>query len=228
MHIRHLHLATYHRAQLADFYAHVLQLPCSSSPDALTLHAGTSTLTFTDAVPHEPASYHFAFDIPSHLFADAKAWLATKVALLRDESGADAFHFDNWNADSVYARDPAGNIIELIARHTLEGRTATSWTSASIVNVSEIGVVTDDVPATVQMIQNRTESSVYQGVVDKLFTPVGDEHGLLIVVQRGREWFPHTHVPALPAPVRAVIENETGTRYELVGPPWGIAAGADV
>jgi len=228
VHIRHLYLATHHRAQLADFYARVLQLPSSSSTDAWTLHAGTSMLTFTDAVPHEPASYHFAFNIPSHLFADAKAWLADKVPLLRDQTGADAFHFDNWNADAVYARDTAGNTIEFIARHTLGGSAATSWTSASIVSVSEIGVVADNVPATVRMIQQRTASPVYRGVVDQLFTPVGDEHGLLIVVQQGREWFPHTRVPALPAPVRAVIENEAGTRYELVGPPWAIAAVADV
>ena len=228
MHIRHLHLATHHCAQLADFYARVLQLPCSSATDALTLHAGTSMITFKDAAPHEPASYHFAFNIPPHLFADAKAWLADRVPLLTDQSGANAFRFDDWEADSVYARDPAGNIIEFIARHTLPVSAATSWTSASIVNISEIGVVVDDVPTTVCMIQQRTGSSVYRGVVDPLFTPVGDEHGLLIVVQQGREWFPHTRVPALPAPVRAVIESETGTRYELVGPPYRIAAGADV
>lgn len=228
MHIRHLDLTTYHRAQLADFYGRVLQLPCSSSTDALTLHAGTSAVTFTDAAPDEPARYHFAFNIPPHLFADAKAWLAERVPLLCGQSGADAFRFDDWNADAVYARDPAGNIIELIARHELESSAATSWTGASMVNVSEIGVVVDDVPATVRMIQARTGSSVYRGVVDQLFTPVGDEHGLLIVVQGGREWFPDTRVSAVPAPVRAVIESETGTRYELVGPPYRIAAGADV
>jgi catechol-2,3-dioxygenase len=194
----------------------------------LTLHAGTSTITFTDAAPHEPASYHFAFNIPPHLFADAKAWLADKVPLLHDQTGADAFHSDNWNADSVYFYDPAGNIVELIAHHALAGSETASWTSTSIVNVSEIGVVVDDVPATVQMIQERTGSTVYRGVVERLFTPVGDKHGLLIVVQGGREWFPHTRVPAQESPVRAVIESEAGTRYALVGPPYQIAAGVDV
>src|SRR6266498_88265 len=53
-----------------------------------------------------------------------------------------------------------------------------------------------------------------------LFTPVGDENGLLIVVKRGRLWFPEARIAATDAPLMVRISDQNATHYRIVGPPY--------
>src|SRR5207249_3790264 len=94
------------------------------------------------------------------------------------------------------------------------------FTSASLLSLSEIGLVVDDVPQLVQMIQRALGSPVYHGAINELFTPVGAENGLLIVVKRGRVWFPESKVAATAAPLTAIISDTRMTRYRIDGPPY--------
>lgn len=221
MQLDHLQLVTQVRSQLAEFYTHNLQLPTVVTPsDTFTCKIGASTLTFTDAAPQQPACYHLAFNIPEHQFAEANTWLVARVPLVTDATGADTFYFDAWNAHACYFYDPAGNLVEFIARHDLPSQGVAPFSSASLLSISEVGLVVDDVPATAKVIQTETGCAVYRGVVNDLFTPLGNEHGLLIVVQAGRGWFPTARDQAVPAPVRAAIVSETGTRFHLMGPPY--------
>ena len=51
--------------------------------------------------------------------------------------------FENWNANAVYFYDNNGNILEFIARHDLQNNQFTPFNSESILNISEIGIVSE-------------------------------------------------------------------------------------
>lgn len=211
-------------ARLRDFYCRVLGLPEVPGPgDTLALQAGRSRLCFQQADRTWQGYYHFAFDVPENQLAAAKAWLAGRVPLIADKTGADQFHFDSWNSDSVYFYDPAGNILEFIARHNAPTQATGPFGASAIVAVSEIGVACDDVPALVQRLRNELGVAVYADGAGAQFAPVGDEEGLLIVVTQGRIWFPDTGKPAVYAPLRLRLLAEPRREYTLTGPPYDIS-----
>lgn len=216
MRIHHLWLFTDRLAELKAFYAGVLELPVlEETPEAVTFGVGTSRLTFEQAQGGTGPFYHFAFNVPEHRFAEARAWAQQRVALIRDAQGRDAFCSENWKAHMLYFYDPAGNIGELIARHTLPSHSDEPFSSRSLECLSEIGVTTDDVPATVARLRQRTGAALYHAELNDTFVPVGDEHGLFIVVRRGRVWFPDTGKPAQPAPLRVVVAGPGGEPLTL-------------
>ncbi len=218
MQIRRLQLATQDRHALAEFYLHTLGLPGVLGKQDLTCTVGSSTLKFVEAGSHDPLRYHFACNIPPRQLSEAKRWLAKRVSLVKDASGAETFHLEHWDAEAIYFYDPGGNLVALIARRALSVPSVKPFGSAALLNISEIGIVTDDVSAAVQAIQAHTGSSPYRGAPDEDFTAIGDEQGLLLVVKRGRLWFPDQRLAAAPAPLRAEIETASGDRVWLALP----------
>lgn len=224
MHIHELYLQTHDIAAQRRFYADTLGMSMHAAPDSeLALDAGTTELHFAPAAPGEQPRYHVAFNVPPQQFADAKAWLAARAPLLADRTGADEFSFDNWDAHALYFYDPAGNILELIARHELPHTPTAPFSASSLLCISEVGLVTNDVPATARMLQSQLGITVYRDSVSDMFTAIGDQYGLFIVVQCGREWFPDTGQPAVFAPLRAVVSvTADGARHSIHGPPFSV------
>jgi catechol 2,3-dioxygenase-like lactoylglutathione lyase family enzyme len=206
--IHDLQLPTLALAQQYDFYTQVLDFTIlQATPNLFVLQVGASRLTFTCTSDTRAGIAHIAFNIPEHQFPAAKQWLEQRTPLLRDAKGADEFFIEAWDAHALYFTDPDGNLLELIARHTLSAAGNRPFSGQSIVNISEIGIVTDDVPAQVAAIQARSGATAYRGPGSAGFTPVGDEEGLFIVVKRGRMWFPDTGIAAESIPIAIV----TGT-----------------
>jgi len=221
--IDELVLQTGDPAGLRDFYTQVLGLPeVPGGGDTLTIQIGRSRLAFQPAAVEWSGYYHFAFDVPENQLPDAKAWLGGRVPLIPDQYGADQFHFDSWNSDSLYFYDPAGNILEFIARHNQPNHATTPLGPTSLLAVTEIGLACDDVPGLVARLRTEMGLEVYADQAGDQFAPVGDEDGLLIVVQQGRIWFPDTGKRAVCAPV-ALTLTTAGTMYRLAGPPYEIA-----
>lgn len=137
------------------FYAEVLHLPTVETPGMLSVQAGSSTLILRQSQDSRIQPYHFAFNIPPHRFEEAKVWLSQRIPLITSSTGEDTFHFTGWNADACYFRDPAGNILEFIARHTLSNDPGQPFDEQSIVCISEIGIASDDVKATVVSLQGQ-------------------------------------------------------------------------
>lgn len=217
--IHELHLATQDIDWQFDFYTRVLDLRVQSfNIDQFTLNVGDSTLSFSEYSGHTPLIYHFAFNIPEQSFAMAKGWLRERVALISDPQGMDEFFFEAWNAHAVYFNDPAGNICELIARHTLPGAAVGSFSGRDFMSISEIGLVVEDAPRFVQSLQTTLGSPIYRGEVNEQFIPVGDEHGLLIVVKRGRAWYPEGKVQAVEAPLSAIVSERGAERFRIEMP----------
>lgn len=208
MHIRELQIAVPSLAELHPFYTGVLGLPAlQTTSTSVTLQVGASHLTLAEAGEPPRGNYHFAFNIPENQYAEAKTWLSQRVPLISASDGTDLFTVGNWNVHNFYFYDPAGNILELIARHDLPNASDRPFDATSLLNISEIGVATDDVPAQVAAIQAQVNAPLYRQPLDATFTAIGDEHGLLIVVRRGRIWFPDTGKPAEFLPIALVTDD---------------------
>ncbi|MDQ6420146.1 VOC family protein [Paenibacillus sp. LHD-117] len=200
--------------KLLDFYCDRMRFPVvSASEDELAVQAGATRLRFVKrerdsrgvednaaAIPY----YHFAFNIPENKLDEAKRWIETVTELGR-EDGKDISRSEAWDSDSVYFMDPAGNILELIARHTMDNAIDRPFDpERDIEGMSEIGMPTKDVVDAVDQLEAIGIRS-YQGRSDS-FNPVGDEVGMFIVVQPGRRWH-FTNLTAECYPFEATVEG---------------------
>lgn len=205
MKIQHLHLKTTPLAEMRRFYT--VQLGFSeleSGPEYFTISAGASTLRFEQA--EGGAYYHFAFNIPDPDVEAAAVWLREKHAIL-DWNGKEVIDFDAWNAQAVYFRDPAGNIVEFIGRRNLGWPTQGAFTAASIGSISEMGVPTQDIRAVDQELAQVAGLVRFDCDIQR-FCAIGDEEGLFIVIDRNqKKWIPKMDL-ALPFPFTAQIENK--------------------
>lgn len=205
----------------AKYYAGVLELPVELSAEQLNVQAGKTTLVFTQANSDFDGAYHFAFNIPANQLLAAKAWIAGRVPLLRDENGRDDFDSTNWNSHSVYFKDAAGNVLEFIARRDLKNPVEGGFNSRHLLNVSEIGLPSEDVIGLANELCAKLGLSVFHQQPNENFTPVGDDNGLFILPVKNRIWVPNSGVPAKLLPV-TVRGESNGKPWEVRGFPYEI------
>jgi catechol-2,3-dioxygenase len=195
--------------ELRRFYEEALELPVTLESNKLSVEVGTTRLIFsaTDHPADKEPFYHYAFNIPENKIEAARQWQKERTPLLR-RGKKEVIHFSRVNAHSVYFNDPAGNIVEYIARHDLKNSASGEFGPKDILYASEIGLVVDDVPQTVRQIKASLGFEYFKGGYrSDSFTPVGDAHALLILVKRNRLWFPNQKQAAKVHPVQATIRG---------------------
>lgn len=186
MKISHLELQTSNLEKMKEFYNGVLELPLlNQSKESFSVAAGETVLTFQ--LSGNNPQYHFAFNIPNNKINEAIFWLNSKVDLIKYEEDH-IIHFESWNAHSLYFEDPAGNILEFIARHNLSNKKQGPFSFKDILNISEIGLPVGDVLGAVEALQSSFDLSTWRPPTET-FSTIGDENGLIIVVSKGRKWF---------------------------------------
>jgi catechol-2,3-dioxygenase len=238
MKIQNLILQTGVLSNQYSFYCRTLGLrDLNTEGDAgqVSVQVGSTTLVFQQAESGWRGRYHFAIDIPLERYEDARLWLAHRAPALSDSTGQKYFYSENWNSRSIYFLDPAGNILELIARYG-KGKTPAGPPNVDLPEnlgmenrfslhdflcISEIGIASDNVEgAAAHLIASVPGLKVYEtGEVDT-FRALGDEDGLLILVRRGRIWYPETGIAAELLPVDVAFEMNNGQRYHLFAPPY--------
>ena len=216
--ITRLEILTLNLVAQKEFYSSVLDLPVHFENNSLHIQAGKTDLIFKAQNNFEGA-YHFCFDIPQNQFANAKRWLSTKIPLLQDDKGSDEFTSDSWNSSSIYFKDSAGNILELIARHNQNNAVDSEFNSTQILQVSEIGLPSKDVISFAKELCEKLGVEVYKQDFNETFTPIGDEDGLLILPSEGRIWYPNTGVSAQLLPIKIVLETSTRS-FQIHGFPY--------
>jgi catechol-2,3-dioxygenase len=181
-------------ATMKEFYHQALGLRLlDEGPHQFTIAAGETSITFVQAGPDDGEPfYHFAFNIPENQVLSAWHWQKARTPLLpiparlRDPAYPDdVVDYRHWNAHSLFFFDPAGNVVEYIARHDLQNGRTDPFGSGDILYASEIGLIVDDVLAAASMLKQVVGVEQYKGGSAQ-FTALGDEHGLLLVMQRGR------------------------------------------
>jgi hypothetical protein len=219
--IKRLELLTLNLVQQFEFYSSILDLPVHVEDDSLHIQAGKTDLIFKGAPSGWEGAYHFCFNIPENKFAECKAWTANKIPLLKDDKGNDEFTGGSWNSSSIYFKDSAGNILELIARHDQKNSTNESFNSKHILRISEIGLPSKDVVSFAKELCAKLEVSVYKQDFNETFTPLGDEDGLLILPVENRIWYPNTGAPARLLSVSVEVETSRGA-FLVNGFPYEI------
>lgn len=221
MDILRLELRTKDFIAQRDFYSQVLELPVGLSADRLEIQAGKTILIFTRVGSDFDGAYHFAFNIPENQFRSTKEWIASRTPLLHDLEGADEFSSESWNSHSVYFKDAAGNVLEFIARHNLKNAVTTNFDSRQMLNVSEIGLPSEDVIGWANVLCSTLNISIFRQEPNETFTPVGDDDGLLILPIRNRVWKPNSGVPARLLSV-LVRGTANGREWEVRGVPYEV------
>jgi catechol-2,3-dioxygenase len=204
-----------------NFYSTVLELRTELTTSELQVKAGTTEILLTQAPADFDGAYHFAFNVPENQYVAAKQWIAGRIPLLRDKNGKEDFASESWNSDSIYFLDAAGNILEFIARHNLQNATDGSFDSSQILNVSEIGLPSENVIELASRLCTEVGLSVFKQEPNATFTPVGDEDGLLILPVQDRIWMPDSGVPAKMLPIRVQGTANSAT-WEIRVVPYEI------
>jgi catechol-2,3-dioxygenase len=208
------------RAQ-RDLYTNILELPVKLDSSILEVKTGKTALLFIQAPTDFDGAYHFAFNIPENQFHAAKSWISERIPLLHEESGKEEFHSESWNSDSVYFKDAAGNVLEFIARHNLKNAAEGDFDGKQILNISEIGLPSENVVEFANELSTRLGLPVFNQEPNETFTPLGDDNGLLILPIKNRIWIPNSGVPARLLPVRGT-GYANGREWEVQGVPYQI------
>lgn len=217
MEIKQLILQTSAIKKLTEFYSIVMELPVALRSDTgIMVRIGSTELVFQQVSTAGPF-YHFAINIPANKIEEAKAWLSGRVDLIWIEDyKSDIADFVNWHAKSVYFFDPAGNILELIARFDLDNKTYESFSSTQFLSISEVGLVFKE-----DELNERTETLLQQYQLSYFgkqpplphFRAVGDDEGLFIIVPENRYWYPTDKSSGI-FPMEVRFENG-GSEWEL-------------
>jgi catechol-2,3-dioxygenase len=122
--------------------------------------------------------------------------------------------FEDWEAKAVFFYDPAGNIVEFIARQSSRPATPPFGVD-SVLCVSEIGIPTSNVVARAKELREKYDIfSFNKHENTHNFWALGADHGLLLVVPNERAWFP-TDKPARAFPLQLRFENRKNIVCEL-------------
>ncbi len=219
-------------AEMKKFYHELLGFPLlDEKANEFTFTGGQTQITFVQAkAEHGKPFYHFAFNIPENKIRDAHDWQKPRTPLdklnanLRDPNMPDeVVHFRHWNAHSIFFWDPAGNLVEYIARHDLKNSTGGSFTTEDILYASEIGFISEEVTNTATEMKKALNLEQYRGGDDN-FRALGDEHGLLLVINRGRRWGYEQKAPPTDIfPAVVEIRGSHSGKYTVPDHPYEIA-----
>jgi hypothetical protein len=222
-------------AEMKAFYGKTLDLGVRDErADRFTVEAGETRITFVhdaQTVDGRPPFYHFAFNIPENKIVPALEWQKARTPLLpipeRNRAAGyppDVVDYSHWNAHSIFFLDPAGNILEYIARHDLKNGDRHPFSWGDILYASEIGLIVDDVAATTGMVKEMAALSPYRGGSDQ-FTAMGDEYGLLLLMKRGRvlDFTGNEANGARIYPTTVTVRGAKAARHQLAAYPYHVA-----
>ncbi|WP_339194501.1 VOC family protein [Solibacillus sp. FSL R5-0449] len=192
MNIEHITMYASNFEATKQFYIAKLEFPLhSEESDRFTILVGGTAVTFTKAPLNENPFYHFAFDIPSNQFEEAKAWTKGKVTLSK-EQGKDEVYFEGIDAKSIYFEDPAGNIVEFICRFSDAKQNTTPFNASSLQKVSEMSIVVKDKLKSASAFH---EVSIFERDHKEIsaegltFMGAREDASYLLFVNEGRTWF---------------------------------------
>jgi catechol-2,3-dioxygenase len=216
-----IELLTHALGRLQHFYQDGLGLAVTQSDaSSFSVQVGATALRFAATDQGQPV-YHLAFNISENKIESAREWLAPRAQLLPHfQTGKTILHWPAWNAHSIYFLDPAGNVLEVIARHELDNAARGPFGPADLLNVSELGLVVDDAHATMDLL--RRELGLHDKSVLADFGALGDDHGLFIVSAINRPWMPTEDRLAKPYAARALVRHERARVLAIPGSPYVI------
>ncbi|MFI8718139.1 VOC family protein [Stenotrophomonas sp. NPDC077464] len=221
MRIHAIRLPVSQVAAVASWFAEVMQLPVQGE----AVQIGWTTLQLRAAGDDPVGGVHLAFNVPADRFEAATAWLLARSPLQRNAAGQAHFTFGNrWQSESIYFDGPDGLILELIGRRRLptSGRQG-AFHGSELTCVSEVGLPTANVAAfaaradAVFGLQPLSPPTPH-------FAALGDDEGLLIVVDATRHWFPEQKVLPNARGIETMLGGVAEGQLEDADQGWRVAA----
>ena len=215
MKLEQIQIQTNNIQETTAFYQDILGLSIiEKNSKWVTIQAGNSILKFIENSTFN-SIYHFAFNIPENKLEEAIEWCKNKVGLIVIEDQNVIANFEAWNANAVYFYDNNGNLLEFISRYDLENASTENFSSKSILNISEIGIVTEN-PLELGnlLIEKQALEFFSKNNNSEVFSALGDDEGLLIIVKPNRNWYP-TQTPSQSNPTEIRIQNNENI-FELI------------
>lgn len=211
----------------SQFYGEVMGWPVKRSGRDLWVSAGGTRIHFEPAAEGTSPRYHIAWAIPCNKFDAGKRWLAKRATLLRAPDGRDEFHFRGANRRGVYFADPEGSILELIARDDLGDITPGPFTRDDLLHVNHVGLVVDNMTASIRALG---ESCGLGPTAPPLptFTKLGDAYRHVVLVPRGRLWFPEQTLPAEVFPTEVILQGGDSRHHRFENLPYRVVVSADL
>lgn len=170
---------------LKRFYQNVLELPAFEASDSeFSLQIGTTKLTFKTST--DKARYHFAINIPGNYFTIIKEKIKQRVPL-RYYLALDEVYREEFAADSFYIEDPAGNLVEFIARRNKDF--IGELTDEALFNIGEIGLVTDNQVEISEALQDANLALHFKAQIDsEKLNHFGEGDSFIVLTPRGYRW----------------------------------------
>ncbi|KOR41647.1 hypothetical protein ADT25_17220 [Xanthomonas oryzae] len=125
-------------------------------------------------------------------FQAAAQWIGARASLLSDAQGRQHVTLDGvWQSRSVYFAGPDRAVLELIARAALQDAATGcgQFRGDELLCLSEIGLPSNHVEVVTRSVARHFGLLPFAPPLEG-FAALGDDHGLLIVVDRRRPWFP--------------------------------------
>lgn len=184
MKIKNITLETTDIKGTITFYTRILGLDLIKfNENSAIIKIGESTLSFIKNDSQEKPIYHFAFNIPSNKLFEAIEWSKDKLELIKEDEDIIVSNFEKWNANSVYFYDNNGNLLEFITRKDINNNSIEPFGANQILNISEIGIVVEKPDEYGKYLIEKNDNN-------NIFTAIGDDEGLLIIVIMKRNWYP--------------------------------------
>jgi len=180
----------------------------SPSLGQYTLQVGNTLLTFrpSNLPPDLEATffpqYHFTISIPTNQIEACLDWILSRKAINPDTNeevtiplwkdylnGAEIVRRNLYNSQSVFIKDPAGNVVELLARHDKPEIQDGAFNKDMFIGISEVGIVTRDIRKTAALLKDTFGADEVQGSSNS-FKPIGGATGLLQLIVPGKPWVP--------------------------------------
>jgi hypothetical protein len=159
--------------------------------------------------------YHYSIGIPSNQIENCLDWITKRneeieiynsglgpneqdlkipqAEIWKDaDTGAEIVRRDLYNSLSIFLKDPAGNIIEILARTDAdnpEDQVTGDFSPSMFRGITEVGVVANDVRKVADTIKNTFQVQEVDGSSNS-YKPIGGPKGLLKLTVPGRVWFP--------------------------------------
>ncbi|HFK5569278.1 TPA: VOC family protein [Elizabethkingia meningoseptica] len=175
-----------------NFYTNKLQLELvEKKENTISFMAGETKLTFEKTTHNENPHHHLAFNIPLNKLEEAMKWADHRFELVLNQEQGYVTTFDKWKAKSFYFYDNNNNLAEFIIRTDLNNHSDEAFSSKNILNVSEIGIVSDKPLELAEQIVKQTGIDYFskESKLENLVA-LGDDNGLLIIVSPNRNWYP--------------------------------------
>ncbi|PIY12714.1 MAG: glyoxalase [Flexibacter sp. CG_4_10_14_3_um_filter_32_15] len=212
MKIREITLFTNQLTEQLYFYKKTLALEIlRNSIRNFTFQVGFTKVTFEAS--EQKHIYHYCFLIPSNQLEAAIKWLSNRLDIIKIEGERIIEHSENWNADSVYFYDGAGNIVEFIVRYDLKNKPKNEskekkFDASQILCVNEIGMPTKNIAELNENLETELHSKFWKGDL-RCFGTNGTQEGLFLLVNNEikKEWFP-TDLKTESSPFYGIFEVE--------------------